>query len=116
VLISLVVTALASCGTGGVVFTDEGAIDGTTVAFHLQGRAYTVRWTATDREPWHGCDFSISLLRTDGSAGSEVGGSGTVRVSPRGRIDDGFQTAVSEGRYFFRFGGSCAWKVSIATL
>lgn len=115
VLCALIIMTLAACNPPGVaVFADEGETDGTTVEFELRPQIYVVRWAATDREPWHGCDFSVRLLMVDETGGGiEVGGSPEVLVHPRGRVDDEFPVQVLDGTYFFRLGGSCAWRVSV---
>lgn len=103
-----------------ISFTDTGTGNGSSRNFFLTAGIHQITYQASDREPFFGCNFGVSLEspRPDPLApGRVIAKTDILQIDPRGRISGALVTPnIVEGQYTIDYLGDvpCDWTIAVS--
>lgn len=110
-------TALA-CGSFGSIYSSSGVADTTSPWLELPAGQYAIMFTASDREPWLGCEFGVDVARQPPdplAPGVAVIPANEIRIRAKGQETGTIPVSIVEAdTYFLRIHGTCEWEVHLS--
>lgn len=103
-----------------ISFTETGTGNGSSRNFFLTAGEHRITYQASDREPFFGCNFGISLDRPGPdplAPGRGIAKTDILQIDPRGRISGALVTPnIVEGQYTIRYLGDvpCDWSITVS--
>ena len=117
--LGIIVASIAlACGSVGSIYSSSGVADTTTPWLQLPAGQYAIVFTASDREPWLGCEFGVEVARQPPdplAPGVTVIPANEIRIRPKGRATGTIPVAIVKAdTYFLRILGTCEWEIHLS--
>lgn len=103
-----------------ISFTETGTGNGSSRTFFLTAGEHRITYQASDREPFFGCNFGISLDSPGPdplAPGRVIAKTDILQIDPRGRISGALVTPnIAEGQYTIHYLGDlpCDWSITVS--